>query len=124
MAHFAELNESGVVTRVVVVNNKELLRGGVEDEGAGVEFLQMLYGHSRWKQTSYSASIRKNYAGVGYRYDNARDAFVPPRPFPSWVLDADSCAWRPPVSRPQDGKPYKWDEELTAWVLMPAAGLP
>lgn len=79
MAHFAELNEDNIVTQVVVVHNAELLDNGVESEAKGVAFLQSLFGHDRWKQTSYSGSIRERFAGVGYSYDAERDAFLPPQ---------------------------------------------
>jgi hypothetical protein len=69
-----------------------------------------------WKQTSYNANFRKNYAGVGYTYDSQRDAFVPPRPFASWVLDEDTCLWAAPVAYPDDGKMYSWDEDTTSWA--------
>lgn len=116
MAHFAEIDEAGIVLRVVVVSNAELLDNGVESERRGVEFLQSLYGGGTWKQTSYNGNRRKNYAGVGYTYDAARDAFVPPQPFSSWVLDESTCQWLPPVPMPQDGNQYQWDEAAQAWV--------
>lgn len=116
MAHFAEIDEAGIVLRVVVVSNAELLDNGVENEQRGVEFLQSLYGDGTWKQTSYNGNRRKNYAGVGYTYDAARDAFVPPQPFSSWVLDESTCQWLPPVPMPQDGNQYQWDEAAQAWV--------
>jgi hypothetical protein len=115
MAHFAELTESGVVTNVVVVNNGELLVDGVESEAAGIAFLQSLFGHNRWVQTSYNARIRKHYAGIDYTYDAARDAFIPPQPFPSWVLDEATCDWAAPIPYPEDGGLYVWDEQAVAW---------
>ena len=118
MAHFAELNEQNVVTQVIVVHNNELLDNGVESEAKGVAFCQSLFGHDRWKQTSYNATIRKNYAGVGYNYDATRDAFIPPQPFPSWSLDETTCRWVPPVPMPSEGGPYKWDEQATNWSLV------
>ena len=78
MAHFAELNADNVVTQVIVVHNNELLVDGVETESKGVDFLESLYGHRRWVQTSYNGTIRKTYAGVGFRYDVQMDAFIPP----------------------------------------------
>jgi hypothetical protein len=116
MAHFAELNESNIVTHVVVVNNDGLLDNGVDNEAKGVAFLQSLYGHDRWKQTSYHGNIRKNYAGIGFAYDAARDAFIAPRPFPSWTLSESSCTWVPPVAYPGDGGVYRWDEDAQAWA--------
>lgn len=93
MAHFAELNENGIVTRVVVVANAELLDGDVESEEKGVSFLANLYGHGNWKQTSYNRRTRKNYAGIGYAYDSVRDAFIPPKPSDDATLDESTCLW-------------------------------
>lgn len=115
MAHFAELDNDNRVTRVLVVANKELLDNGVESEALGVAFLTSLCGHGRWKQTSYHANIRKNFAGVGMAYDAARDAFIPQKPFPSWTLDEATCRWAPPVPRPAEGATH-WDEDAQAWV--------
>jgi hypothetical protein len=116
MAHFAELDASDIVTQVVVVHNNELLDNGVESEAKGVAFLASLYGHDRWKQTSYNGNMRKNYAGVGFAYDADRDAFVAPQPFASWSLDESTCTWVPPVPYPTDGNLYRWDEDAGAWV--------
>jgi hypothetical protein len=116
MAHFAELNESNVVTQVLVVANAELIDGDTESEAKGIAFLASLYGHDRWKQTSYNATIRKNYAGIGFTYDSVRDAFIPPQPFTSWTLDEATCRWEPPVPYPSEGGPYRWDEDAGAWV--------
>jgi hypothetical protein len=118
MAHFAELNESNVVTQVVVVANAELIDGGVESEAKGIAFLASLYGHDRWRQTSYNGNRRKNYAGIGFHYDASRDAFIPPQPFPSWALDEATCRWVAPVPMPADGGPYRWDEDAGAWVAI------
>ncbi len=115
MAHFAELNPNNVVTSVVVVNNAEIMNGDQESESKGIAFLASLYGHNRWRQTSYNATIRKNYAGLGYTYDAVRDAFIPPQPFASWTLDEDTCRWVPPVPMPSDGV-YRWDEDAGAWI--------
>jgi hypothetical protein len=116
MAHFAELNESNIVTQVVVVHNNELLDNGAENEAKGVAFLESLYGHGRWKQTSYHGNIRKNYAGIGFAYDADRDAFIAPQPFASWSLDESTCTWVPPVPYPTDGGIYRWDEASGAWL--------
>ena len=116
MAHFAELSADSIVTQVIVVANAELMDGGTESETKGVAFLQSLYGHDRWKQTSYNGNMRKNYAGVGCVYDADRDAFIAPQPFPSWTLDESTCTWVPPVPYPTDGSLYRWDEDAEAWV--------
>lgn len=115
MAHFAQLDEQNMVTQVIVVANEELLIDGVESEAKGIEFCQSLFGGS-WKQTSYNGKIRKNYAGIGFAYDEQRDAFIAPQPFPSWTLDEDACKWIAPVACPSDGKIYTWDEATLSWV--------
>ena len=112
MAHFAKVVD-GKVTQVIV---------------AEPDFLQTFVDSSpgEWIQTSYNTHggvhatggtpMRKNYAGIGYTYDRARDAFIPPKPFASWVLNESTCRWDAPVPMPTDGKPYRWDEATTAWV--------
>lgn len=119
MAHFAELDDNNVVTQVIVVNNNELMDNGVEKESKGVNFLNSLFGHDRWKQTSYNGNMRKNYAGIGYHYDSGRDAFIAPQPFASWTLDETTCRWTAPVAYPADGKVYSWDENSVNWVIIP-----
>ena len=117
MAHFAQLDENNVVTQVIVVHNNDCMLDGEENETIGVLFCKSLFGqNTRWKQTSYNAKIRKNYAGIGFTYDAARDAFIPPSPYPSWVLDEATCRWNAPVPYPQDGKNYAWDEATVNWV--------
>lgn len=116
MAHFAQLNEDNIVTQVIVVHNNELLdENGVEQESKGQQFCTNLLG-GNWIQTSYNATFRKNYAGIGFVYDIVRDAFIPPKPYPSWVINEDTCQWETPVAYPTDGKLYSWDEENTDWV--------
>lgn len=117
MAHFAELDDNNCVLRVVVVDNTALLDGGSESEAIGIAYCQSLYGeHTRWVQTSYSCSFRKNFAGPGSTYDVQRDAFIPEKLLPSWVLNESTCKWEPPVPYPSDGKLYAWSEENVAWV--------
>ena len=111
MAYFAQISD-GVVTNVVSVNNNELLVDGVENEAKGKEFCHNLLG-GEWIQTSYTNSIRKQYAGVGYAYDAVKDQFVSPQPFASWSLDANND-WQAPTPKP-DGD-YTWDEATLAWV--------
>ena len=96
MAHFAQLDDSNIVTQVIVVHNNELLDNGVESEQKGIDFCVNLLG-GRWIQTSYNGSIRKNYAGVGYTYDQSRDAFIPPKPADGWVLNETTCQWYLPT---------------------------
>jgi hypothetical protein len=124
MAHFAQLDENSAVLQVVVVNNSELLdEQGSEREELGISFCQSLFGaETRWVQTSYNANFRKNYAGIGYSYDDGRDAFIPPKPYPSWVLNENTCLWEAPVPYPEDGNSYVWhegatgDPQLMSWV--------
>ena len=119
MAHFAKLNNNNVVTEVHCVHNNELLVNGVEVEAQGVVFLvNWSGGYTNWRQTSYNGNFRKNYAGIGFTYDPARDAFVPPQPFLSWTLDEDTCRWQPPVAYPTDGHSYAWDEDTLAWTRL------
>lgn len=115
MAHFAKLDGNNIVTEVIVVHNNELLDNGVESEAKGIAFCQSLFG-GNWKQTSYNGNIRKNFAGIGFTYDSGRDAFIPPKPYNSWVLDESTCHWEPPVAMPDDGKLYRWDEDTVSWV--------
>jgi hypothetical protein len=115
MAHFAQIDENNVVVHVIVVHNNECLDAdGVENEAVGAEFCARLFG-GNWKQTSYNGNKRKNYAGIGYTYDAERDAFILPKPLPSWVLNEDTCQWTAPVPMPDDGKLYEWDEETQSW---------
>ena len=124
MAHFAKLDENNVVLQVIVINNIELLQDGVESEAKGIQFLiDWSGGYTNWKQTSYNKRIRKNYAGVGYTYDSARDSFIPPKPFPSWVLNEETCQWGAPVAMPIDGQRYTWDEATTSWVAQPTTNV-
>lgn len=118
MSHFAQIDENNIVTQVIVIEQD------VVDTG--------LFGDpASWIQTSYNTSggvhllggtpLRKNYAGIGYTYDSTRDAFIPPKPYNSWVLNEDTCLWEAPTPMPNDGKIYNWDEATTSWVeVIPA----
>ena len=119
MAHFAQI-ENNLVTQVIVVDNNDILdEQGNESEELGIQFCQDLLGGT-WVQTSYNGNIRKNYAGIGYTYDKTRDAFIPPQPYPSWLLNEETCLWESPVPYPEEteGNPvmYTWDEETVSWV--------
>lgn len=111
MAHFAEISD-GIVTRVLVVHNNELLVDGVEVEQKGIDFLQDLIG-GVWVQTSYNGSIRKQYAGIGYKYDEVSDVFIAPQPYASWTLDSN-FDWQPPTPMPEGA--FYWDEESLSWI--------
>jgi hypothetical protein len=117
MAHFAQIDNNNIVTQVIVVSNNEIQdANGLENELLGVEFCKSLFGNdTKWIQTSYNRTIRKNYAGVGYFYDSLNDAFIAPKPFTSWVLDTNTYRWQPPVIYPQDNIRYTWDEETVSW---------
>jgi len=119
MAHFARVNENWIVEEVIVVSNDVIKDSlGVECDWLGEQFCQSLYGaYTKWIQTSYTERIYKNYAGVGYTFDPYRNAFIPPKPYESWLLNEDTCRWDPPVPYPTDGKTYVWDEETTSWIL-------
>ena len=107
MAHFAEIDENNSVQRVIVVHNNELLdENGEEKEALGVAFCKSLLGGT-WLQTSYNKNMRKNFAGIGFTYDIVRDAFIPPTPYDSWVLDEATCLWKAPVAYPSDENYYE-----------------
>ena len=115
MAHFAQL-ENNIVKQVIVVSNVDTSdENGVEIEQIGIDFCSNLLGGT-WKQTSYNGNIRKNYAGIGYTYDEGRDAFIAPKPYNSWLLDEDTCQWKAPTPYPNDERIYKWDETILNWV--------
>jgi hypothetical protein len=107
MAHFAELDENNIVIQVLVTDN--------DYPNEGYDWLVETFGGT-WIQTSYNATIRKNFAGIGYSYDEARDAFIPPKPFESWLLNEETCNWEAPKPYPTDGKLYNWDEESQEWI--------
>ena len=117
MAHFAELDANNIVLRVIVVNNSDILdQHGYESENVGIAFCRSLFGaETIWRQTSYNATFRKNYAGIGYRYDVALNAFIAPQPYPSWSLNTTTCQWEAPKPYPTDGKVYAWNEGLLRW---------
>ena len=108
MAHFAEIGFDNTVIRVLVIPD--------EFESNGENWCRSLLG-GNWKQTSYNGTIRKNYAGIGFKYDVTLDAFISPKPYPSWFLNEGSCIWEAPVPYPNDGQMYSWDESTKSWVL-------
>jgi len=116
MAHFAKLGKGNIVEKVEVVSNDV-----ATDEAAGIAFLRDFYNdpHAVWVQTSYSGSFRKNFAGIGYYYDESRDAFIRPKLYSSWVLNETTCDWVPPVAYPSNAmteeKTYKWNEVTKSW---------
>ena len=113
MAHFAKLDNNNIVEKIEVVSNDI-----ATNEQDGIDFLNNLYKiNDVWKQTSYNGNIRKNFAGVGYTYDQTRNAFIPPKPFNSWTLDEDTCLWEAPVAKPDDDKIYQWNETDQQWDL-------
>lgn len=115
MAHYAFLDDNNIVTEVIVGRHEYETVDGISD-------WETYYGRLRGQRcvrTSYNNNIRKNYAGVGHVYDETRDAFIPPQPFPSWVLNETTCRWDAPVSYPDDGSDYVWDEDSLSWELAP-----
>jgi hypothetical protein len=116
MAYFAQLDIDNVVIQVISVSNMDAPDPFPESEAAGQALIASLGLDGVWRQTSYTGRIRRNYAGVGYTYDSARDAFIPPKPYPSWVLNETTCLWDAPVPYPADGEMYDWDEETQSWV--------
>ena len=112
MAHYAFLNDDNIVTEVIVGKDETELIEGLDPE--------TYYGNFRGqvcKRTSYNNNIRKNYAGIGFSYDEELDAFIPPKPFNSWMLDEETCQWEAPVAYPTDGFSYVWNESKVDWEL-------
>jgi len=119
MAHFARLDDNNIVQDVIVVHNNQLLdENGNEIENNGIDFLENIFGHRNWKQTSYNRSFRKNYAAIGYKYDFDRDAFISTTPYNSWILNENTCLWEAPVSIPTDEGIYSWNEDTLSWNLL------
>jgi hypothetical protein len=118
MAHFAKLDDNNIVIECVVVSNNVLLNEiGYEIEDRGIELLKSITGHENWKQTSYSNAFRKNFASIGYTYDFTLDAFIPPKPYNSWLLNETTYTWESPTPMPIDGLLYTWNEDTITWVL-------
>ena len=132
MASFAKIGLNGKVIEVLSVHNNELLdSNGVEQEVNGIDFLTKLTGWAIWKQTSYNTyggvhnkggiPLRKNHAGIGFTYDEDRDAFIPPKSYPSWVLNETTCLWEAPVSMPttqiEENQYYSWNESIINWEI-------
>ena len=131
MASFVKLNSENIVTTGESVVNEVLKdSNNIEQEQLGIQFLKTLYNEPNaiWKQTSYNTKggvhllggvpFRKNYAGIGFIYDLNRDAFIPPKPFNSWILNENTCNWESPISYPTDGHRYKWNEQTLSWDLL------
>ena len=129
MASFAKIGLNNKVIEVLSVVNEVLYdANGVEQEVIGIDFLTKLTGYPLWKQTSYNTHggvhnnggtpFRKNHAGIGYTYDEDRDAFIPKKPFNSWILNEDTCLWNAPVAYPQDDNKYTWNESTLTWDIV------
>jgi hypothetical protein len=129
MASFAKIGLNNKVIEVLSVNNEVLKdSNGIEQEVNGIDFLTKLTGWAIWKQTSYNTKggvhnnngtpLRKNYAGIGYTYDETRDAFIAPKPFNSWILNEDTCIWNAPVAYPNDDNMYSWNELTFTWDIV------
>ena len=117
MAHFAKLGVGNIVEQVIVVSNDIAIT-----EQVGSDFINKLYNtRDVWKQTSYNNNIRKNFAGIGFQYDQTRDAFIPPKPFNSWILNEDTCRWEAPLAMPtttlEDNQYYSWNESIINWEV-------
>ena len=123
MAYFAKLGTGNIVEQVISINNAVITdANGVEQEQLGNDFINKLYNtRDVWKQTSYNNNIRKNYAGIGFHYDQARDAFIAPKPFNSWILNEDTCRWETPVAKPttelEENQYYYWNESIINWEI-------
>ena len=129
MASFAKIGLNGKVIEVLSIVNEVLHdSNGIEQEVIGIDFLTKLTGYPVWKQTSYNTHggvhdnggtpLRKNHAGIGYTYDEDRDAFIPKKPFNSWILNESTCQWQPPITYPQDNNRYRWNEQNQSWDLV------
>jgi len=129
MASFAKIGLNGKVIAVHSVVNEVLHdSNGIEREDIGIDFLTKLHGWAIWKQTSYNTiagihtkggtPFRKNHAGIGYTYDENRDAFIPPKPFNSWLLNESTCLWNAPVAMPIDDNKYSWNESTLTWDIV------
>jgi len=119
MAHFASINSDNIVTQVLVVSDNDAPRGQdflANDLGLGGTWIQTSYNTRGGEHSNGGTPLRKNYAGIGYTYDSGRDAFIPPKPYASWVLDEGTCLWNAPVAYPTDNKMYRWDEDTTNWI--------
>tara|TARA_R110000782_G_scaffold41474_1_gene95030 strand:+ start:798 stop:1148 length:351 start_codon:yes stop_codon:yes gene_type:complete len=114
MASFAKIGKGNIVERVEVVSNDI-----ATTEQAGVDFLRNLYNdqNAQWFQTSYNGNIRKNFAGIGFKYDQTRDAFIEPKPYASWILNETTCIWKAPTAYPEDGNRYTWNESNQNWDI-------
>jgi hypothetical protein len=119
MASFAKIGLNNKVIEVLSVHNNELKdSNGIEQENIGIDFLTKLTGWAIWKQTSYNGNIRKNHAGIGYTYDEDRDAFIPKKPYNSWILNEDTCLWEAPMVKPEDDNRYNWNEDNQTWDII------
>jgi hypothetical protein len=123
MAYFAKLGTGNIVEQVISINNAVITdSNGDEQEQLGSDFINKLYNtRDVWKQTSYNRNFRKNYAGIGYQYDQTRDAFIPPKPFNSWILNETTCLWEAPVAKPtaelEWNEYYFWNESILNWEI-------
>ena len=116
MATFAKIGLNSKVIESLSVHNDVLKdANGMEQEALGIDFLTKLTGWAIWRQTSYYNNMRKNHAGIGYSYDEEIAAFIPPKPYPSWLLDEDTCLWDSPTPYPDDGNKYEWNESNQSW---------
>ena len=113
MSHFAQIDENNIVTRVIVIEQETVDTGLFGDPSS---FVQTSYNTRGGVHTLGGTPLRKNYAGIGYTYDSGRDAFIPPKPYNSWVLNESTCWWDAPVVMPDDGKEYTWNEDTLSWV--------
>jgi len=120
MAYFAKLGTGNIIEKVISINNSVITdSNGVEQEKLGSDFINKLYNtRDVWKQTSYNNNIRKNFAGVGFQYDQTRDAFIAPKPFNSWILNEDTCRWEAPVAMPINDNRYTWNESTLTWDIV------
>jgi hypothetical protein len=123
MAYFAKLGTGNIIEQVISINNSVITdSNGIEQEQLGVDFINKLYNtRDVWKQTSYNKNFRKNFAGIGYHYDQTRDAFITPKPYNSWILNETTCQWKAPFSKPttelEENQYYSWNESIINWEI-------
>jgi len=123
MAHFAQVDENNLVTQVIVIDQDMIDTGNWGNPSSWIQTSYNTRGGVHYAPNSHTpddgVALRKNYAGIGYTYDETRDAFIPPKPYPSWVLVEATCQWEAPIAYPDDGKKYMWDEDVINWVEVP-----
>lgn len=118
MARFAKLDSNNIVIKVIYIDDDMITDiAGIKQESLGIEYLNKTFGfHPRWVQTDPNCLFRKNYAGIGFKYDSALNAFIPPKPYESWILNEETCQWESSVAKPDNINAYRWNEDSLSWI--------